>query len=49
MDTLDQVVFSGFTHEPAVELSEKLMEILPKNQSKTLFQMIMALRQLRSV
>jgi adenosylmethionine-8-amino-7-oxononanoate aminotransferase len=37
MDTLDQVVFSGFTHEPAVELSEKLMEILPKNQSKLFF------------
>jgi len=37
MDTLDQVVFSGFTHEPAVELSEKLMEILPKNQNKLFF------------
>ena len=37
METLDQVVFSGFTHEPAVELSEKLMEILPKNQNKLFF------------
>ncbi|NEV92596.1 adenosylmethionine--8-amino-7-oxononanoate transaminase [Psychroflexus sp. YR1-1] len=37
METLDQVVFSGFTHEPAVELSEKLMEILPKNQDKLFF------------
>ncbi|WP_127845525.1 adenosylmethionine--8-amino-7-oxononanoate transaminase [Psychroflexus aestuariivivens] len=37
MQTLDQVVFSGFTHEPAVELSEKLMEILPKNQAKLFF------------
>lgn len=37
MQTLDQVVFSGFTHEPAVELSEKLMKILPKNQAKLFF------------
>ncbi len=34
---LDQVVFTGFTHEPAVELSEKLMEILPTNQQKVFF------------
>lgn len=34
---LNQVIFSGFTHEPAIELSEKLMEILPKNQSKIFF------------
>ncbi|MBV1923567.1 MAG: adenosylmethionine--8-amino-7-oxononanoate transaminase [Flavobacteriaceae bacterium] len=34
---LDQVVFSGFTHEPAVELSEKLIEILPNNQQKLFF------------
>ena len=34
---LDQVVFSGFTHEPAVELSEKLIEILPSNQEKLFF------------
>lgn len=37
MLTLDQVVFTGFTHEPAVELSEKLIEILPKNQQKLFF------------
>jgi len=37
MQVLDQVVFSGFTHEPAVELSEKLMEILPNNQRKLFF------------
>ena len=37
METLDQIVFSGFTHEPAVELSEKLMAILPKNQAKLFF------------
>ena len=34
MERLDQIVFSGFTHQPAVELSEKLIEILPKNQIK---------------
>ena len=34
---LDLVVFTGFTHEPAVELSEKLMSILPSNQQKIFF------------
>lgn len=34
---LNQVVFSGFTHEPAVKLSEKLMEILPSDQQKIFF------------
>ena len=37
MKTLDQVVFSGFTHEPAVKLSEALMAILPENQNKVFF------------
>ncbi|GGE22145.1 adenosylmethionine--8-amino-7-oxononanoate aminotransferase BioA [Psychroflexus salis] len=37
MEKLDQVVFSGFTHEPAVELAEKLLEILPQNQAKLFF------------
>ncbi|HEA28382.1 MAG TPA: adenosylmethionine--8-amino-7-oxononanoate transaminase [Leeuwenhoekiella sp.] len=37
MQQLDQIIFSGFTHEPAVELSEKLMTILPKNQAKLMF------------
>ncbi|MGM0635702.1 MAG: adenosylmethionine--8-amino-7-oxononanoate transaminase [Bacteroidota bacterium] len=37
MQELDQIVFSGFTHEPAVELSEKLIGILPNNQSKLFF------------
>jgi len=34
---MDQVVFSGFTHEPAIELSEKLIAILPDNQQKLFF------------
>lgn len=37
MQQLDQVVFSGFTHEPAVKLSEELIKILPKNQQKIFF------------
>lgn len=37
MHRLDQVVFSGFTHEPAIELSEELIKILPPNQEKLFF------------
>ncbi|GAA0872558.1 adenosylmethionine--8-amino-7-oxononanoate transaminase [Gangjinia marincola] len=37
MQSLDQVVFSGFTHAPAVELSEALIGILPYNQEKLFF------------
>ena len=37
MTELDFVMFSGFTHKPAIELSEKLMGILPKNQTKIFF------------
>ncbi|MGO4919348.1 adenosylmethionine--8-amino-7-oxononanoate transaminase [Maribacter spongiicola] len=37
MQKLDFVMFSGLTHEPAIELSEKLMGILPDNQAKLFF------------
>jgi adenosylmethionine-8-amino-7-oxononanoate aminotransferase len=37
LSKLDQVVFSGFTHEPAIEMSEALMRILPDNQQKLFF------------
>lgn len=37
MQQLDQIVFSGFTHEPAIKLSEELIKILPKNQNKIFF------------
>lgn len=37
MTRLDQVVFSGFTHEPAIKLSEALIAILPKGQQKLFF------------
>jgi adenosylmethionine-8-amino-7-oxononanoate aminotransferase len=30
LTTLEHVLFGGFTHEPAIEVAEKLMEILPK-------------------
>ena len=34
---LEQVIFAGFAHEPAAQLSKTLMKILPKNQSKIFF------------
>ena len=37
MQELDFVMFSGFTHTPAVELSEKLIALLPDNQAKIFF------------
>ncbi|WP_299118576.1 adenosylmethionine--8-amino-7-oxononanoate transaminase [uncultured Tenacibaculum sp.] len=37
MQTLDQIMFSDFTHEPAVALSEELIKILPKNQNRIFF------------
>lgn len=37
LTTLEHVLFGGFTHEPAVQVSEKLMEILPNNQKKLFF------------
>lgn len=37
MKTLDQVVFTGFTHRPATILAEKVLTILPDNQQKVFF------------
>ena|SRR6218665_243773 len=34
---LEQVIFAGFTHQPAVELSEKLLGLLPANQQKVFY------------
>jgi adenosylmethionine-8-amino-7-oxononanoate aminotransferase len=34
---LEHVIFAGFTHIPAIELSERLMALLPKDQSKIFF------------
>lgn len=37
VDKLEHVIFAGFTHEPAINLAENLLNILPKNQSKVFF------------
>ncbi|MEP7318576.1 MAG: aminotransferase class III-fold pyridoxal phosphate-dependent enzyme, partial [Panacibacter sp.] len=34
---LEQVIFAGFTHEPAVNLAEKLLQVLPGNLSKIFY------------
>lgn len=34
---LEHVIFAGFTHQPAIELAERLLSILPKTQSKIFF------------
>jgi adenosylmethionine-8-amino-7-oxononanoate aminotransferase len=34
---LEQVIFAGFTHEPAVRLSENLLKLLPDNQNKVFY------------
>lgn len=37
LTSLDHVVFAGFTHEPAIRLSEELIKVLPDNQQKIFF------------
>lgn len=37
LNTLEQVIFAGFTHEPAVQLSENLLKLLPENQRKVFY------------
>ena len=37
LHTLEHVIFAGFTHEPAVQLAEQLLKILPGNQSKIFY------------
>lgn len=37
MKTLDQITFTGFTHQPATTLAQKLIAILPDNQQKLFF------------
>jgi adenosylmethionine-8-amino-7-oxononanoate aminotransferase len=34
---LEQVIFAGFTHQPAVDLAERLIQILPGNFSKIFY------------
>lgn len=37
LQTLEHVLFGGFTHEPAIALAEKLINMLPNNQQKVFF------------
>ncbi len=37
LQSFEHVIFSGFTHEPAVDLSERILMHLPKNQNKVFF------------
>lgn len=37
LQTLEHVIFAGFTHRPAVELAERLLQLLPKNQTKVFY------------
>ncbi|MVN89673.1 adenosylmethionine--8-amino-7-oxononanoate transaminase [Mucilaginibacter aquatilis] len=37
LQKLEHVIFAGFTHEPAVELAERLLELLPQNQQKVFY------------
>jgi adenosylmethionine-8-amino-7-oxononanoate aminotransferase len=35
--TLEQVIFAGFTHEPAIRLAERILEILPGGLSRVFY------------
>jgi len=37
LDSLDHVLFAGFTHEPAIALAEKLFAIAPKNLNRVFY------------
>ena len=37
LSRLEHVIFAGFTHQPAVELAERLLSILPQNQTKVFY------------
>lgn len=37
LTSLEHVLFGGFTHEPAIVLAERLIELLPDNQKKLFF------------
>jgi len=37
LQKLEHVIFAGFTHEPAVELAERLLKIIPDNQTKVFY------------
>lgn len=35
--TLEHIIFAGFTHEPAIELAERLLELLPGEQQRVFY------------
>ena len=37
LNKLEHVIFAGFTHQPAVELAERLLAVLPSNQQKAFY------------
>jgi adenosylmethionine---8-amino-7-oxononanoate aminotransferase len=37
LNKLEHVIFAGFTHEPAVQLAERLLKKLPKNQKRIFY------------
>ena len=37
LTTLEHVLFGGFTHKPAIDVAEQLLEMLPSNQKKIFF------------
>jgi adenosylmethionine-8-amino-7-oxononanoate aminotransferase len=37
LNTLEHVIFAGFTHKPAVELAERLLQFLPSQHSKIFY------------
>ena len=37
LNTLEHVIFAGFTHEPAVQLAERLLPLLPGAQTKMFY------------
>ncbi|TKC06008.1 adenosylmethionine--8-amino-7-oxononanoate transaminase [Pedobacter frigoris] len=37
LKTLEHVIFAGFTHEPAVQLAERLLPLLPGDQQKVFY------------
>ena len=37
LQTLEQVIFAGFTHPGAIRLSERLLGLLPENQTKVFY------------
>lgn len=37
LEILEHVIFAGFTHQPAVELAERLLKVLPENQARIFY------------